>query len=437
MSSNSEKSPPPLAPPTLSPNDKQQLLWIMLFIVFSGIGVALISITAVWFMVSQTGGNALLGTTIASTSLFIMVAQPYYGILVDSINRKRLIISIAMICMSVTLLTALSLGTMIQPVFMTLAVAYAMLYYNFTTPCINSIKQEIFPHNQQRRVTSTIETTLNGTAAVSAILSIFLVQKLDFMETLYVNAGCVTVAGLCFARLQYTPTLTMQNTKTESPFMRIKSGLLYTWERPFFLVHTLISTAPFIVMGTIIFLNPVFLNQIMQAETDSLAITRAFLSTGAFLAGVILRRLLRNMATHRKTYITALGMAFVIYIRTYCDDLISFYFATMAVGFFNAACRECRMNLMHDYIENEYTGRVYTSMQSFLMIARTVVVSGATALLAVLGVENALNITWYIIIPSVVLVIIGMRMTPPETIGGDTDLGSIKENAHGANSVQG
>ena len=423
--------------PKMAQSDKQQLLWILLFIMFSGLGVALISITAVWFMVGQASGNTVLGTTIAMASLFIMVAQPYYGMLVDSINRKRLIIMIAIICLCVTLLTALSLGTVAQPLFMTLAVAYAMLYYSFITPCINSIKQEIFPHNQQRRITSSIETTLNGTAAVSAILSIFLVQKLDFIQTLYVNAGCVTVAGLCLTRLRYTPTLNRQNAETESPFARIKSGLVYTWQRPFFLVHTLISTTPFIVMGTIIFLNPVFLNQVMQAETDSLAITRAFLSTGAFLSGVMLRHLLRTTPTHHKTYITALGMAFALYARTYCDDLISFYFATMAVGFFNAACRECRMNLMHDYIENEYTGRVYTSMQSFLMIARTVVVSGATVGLAMLGVEHALTITWYITIPSIVLVVIGMRMTPPETIGGDTDLGSIKANAHGANSVQG
>ena len=428
-----------MSPQKMTKPDKQQLLWILLFIMFSGLGLALISVTAVWFMVGQAGGNTFLGTTIAMTSLFIMVTQPYYGMLVDSINRKRLMIIIAIICLCVTVLTALSLGTMAQPIFMTLAVAYAMLYYNFATPCINSIKQEIFPHNQQRRVTSSIEITLNGTAAVSAILSIFLVQKLDFIQTLYVNAGCVTVAGLCLTRLHYTPTLNMQNTETESPFARIKSGLLYTWERPFFLVHTLISTAPFIVMGTIIFLNPVFLNQILQAETDSLAITRAYLSTGAFLSGVILRRLLRDIATHHKAYITALGMAFVIYARTYCDDLISFYFATMAVGFFNAACRECRMNLMHDYIENEYTGRVYTSVQSFLMIARTVVVGGATALLVILGIENTLAITWYITIPCIILVFIGMRMTPPETIGdgGDIDLGSIKANAHGANSVQG
>ena len=424
------------APEKLSQHHKRQLAYIMLFLMFSGVGVSLIGVTAVWFAVEQIGGNALLGTTLAGTSLFIMVAQPYYGMLVDSINRKRLVISIAGICFAITMLASFSIGTPLQPLFMIVAIAYGMLYYNFTTPCINSIKQEIFPSSQQRRITSTIETTLNGTAAVSAILSIMLVQKLDFVQSLYVNAGCIAIAGLIFAKLKYVPACPT-NKDNESPIIRVKRGLKYTWERPYFLVHTLISTAPFLVMGTVIFLNPVFLNQILNAQTDSLAITRAFISVGSFLSGVLLRRLLRDVATNTKTYITAFLMCVAIFLRTYSDDLLSFYFAAMALGFFNAACRECRMNLMHDYIENEYTGRVYTSIQSFLMIARAGIISLATAMLAIMGAENALWITWYITVPVLILIIIGMRMTPPPTINSDSDLGAIKANAHGANSIQG
>ena len=422
--------------PNLSTEDRWKLFYIAVFKGLSTIGTALISISAIWFTVQQDGGNTLLGATFAGISIFMMLTQPYYGTLVDSVNRKHLVLWVTAVCVGICLLTLWSIGTPYQPIGMIISVIFPMIYFNFTTPCMNSIKQEIFPDNQQRKVTSYFESILNGTTAFSSILAIFIIPYLEFTDTLYVHIVLGTLAGLTFTRLQYISTL-QKPTNKQSPVTRFISGLNYIWGRKFFLVHTLVATAPFLVMGTIIFLNPVFLNQVLQAESDSLAITRACIGVGSFLSGLFLHRLLGDIATHKKTYITALGMIAAIFLRTYSDDLISFYITILCVGMFNAGCRECRMNLMHDYIENEYTGRVYTSIQSSLMIMRAGLISIATAMLVVLGPENALMITWYITIPTLFFTAIGMTMTPPPTLMNTTDLGSIKENAHGTNTMQG
>lgn len=431
------KSPPTDIPP-LSAHDRWQVFYILGFLAISSLGVHLINITSAWYLVSQDGGATVLGASLAGVSLFIVVAQPYYGMLLDTHNRKTVLLCVMAGCMTISIATFFAVGTKWQFVFMPLSVAFGMLYYNFTTPCINSIKQEIFPIAQQRTITYYIETTMAGSATVGAVLTIFMVQVLNFEQSLWFNMACLITATGLIARLKYTPT--KRTAKTQPPIQRIVSGLSYIKQRPFFMVHTAIATAPFVLMGTVIFLNPVFLSQILNAPDESLPITRACMSMGSFMAGVTLHRLMRTWKTRHIVYFTCIAMGGIMLARTHIDQLMAFYMISGCIGFFNSGSRIGRMNLMIDHIQNDYTGRVYTSIQSIIMLGRVGIISGATVLLAHMGADNALMITWYFAIPMLLLILLGIKIPEPPTIQQCQNttkqkLNTTKSNTHGGNSL--
>lgn len=347
--------------------------------IVSGIAQGISMIAIPWFFNLQDR-MPLFGLVFLLTNVCSLFWVPYSGTLVDKYDRKR--VFLAIIAISGALIASIAYYGVSQDglplALVGLAFTITFLNYNIHYPTLYAFLQEITEKKYYGRLSSVIEVQGQFATILAGAVGAFLLEGISggsmivfgidipvswtlepwaIQEIFLLDAATYVLALLLVAAIRYVP-LTTRSAESGSIFSRFKKGYQYLQSNPVIFVFGLASYAVFLtVLITGFYIMAPFVSNYLEQGGDLYANMDMFYGSGALLAGIGIRSLLKSTKLIDSIIgLTLLmGLSFLVLIMT--KSVFWFFVITFIHGICNAGVRVMRVGYLFKYVPNEVFGR--------------------------------------------------------------------------------
>ncbi|MBO8171038.1 MAG: MFS transporter [Bacillaceae bacterium] len=374
-----------------------------------GSGITMIGVP--WYMVNQSGGATILGTTTFISTALLLFTTPYTGILIDRFSRKKL-----QMVYNLAGFVMMGLfgwwGWMYGDFFnwqLSLIFMSGILYYNFHFPTLTALNQELFSGDQYRTINSVKEVVSQSSAMLSGALGSILIMKWGLPHILLLDATTYLAAFMLYRMLDYQPSFQVKAGNAPerlSVWSDIKAGWHYLSQKPLMIIFFLSSFMPFIAVMVTNYLFPVYIAGTLKADGSIFAMAELIYAIGAILAGLTIHTLTRKWGSVKTILTTATTFMIAMFLIALIPSATVFLALKVVLGWGNAGTRINRSTLIMEIVPKHLIGRVNSFFQVIGIILRVTLIgmftiavpyTGASFLILVLGLMILLAIfgIWY------------------------------------------
>jgi MFS family permease len=139
---------------------------------------------------------------------------------------------------------------------------------------------------------------------------------------------------------------------------RFKRGWRFLILNKELMVFGLASYAIFIVLLIEVqYLLPIYIDNHLEAGADIYASSEVYFALGSLFAGLLIRRVTRNIAPTKTIILLMLlaGVSFVIV--SFTKSVVGFYLFSVLIGWSNAGTRITRVTFLFNHVPNNIIGR--------------------------------------------------------------------------------
>ena len=239
------------------------------------------SVAMAWLVLELTNSAAWLGLTIALQFVPVLLLGPYGGVLIDRLDKRKLII--ATNCAAA--LQALALGFLYQtnhaslPVVLTLTLVLGLTNV-LDNPARQSFVREMVKDEQVRNAVSLNSVLVNVARAVGPALAGVLIAKVGVGACFFINAASFLAVILAYSAMN-TALLTPSEPVIRAPG-QLREGLRYVRSTPGLLIPLLMMA----IVGTLTYEFQVTLPS-LAAQTFGTGAVNFGLVTSAMGLGAI------------------------------------------------------------------------------------------------------------------------------------------------------
>ena len=239
------------------------------------------SVAMAWLVLELTNSATWLGLTIALQFVPVLLLGPYGGVLIDRLDKRKLII--ATNCAAA--LQALALGILYQthhatlPVVLTLTLLLGLTNV-LDNPARQSFVREMVKDDQVRNAVSLNSVLVNVARAVGPALAGVLIAKVGVGSCFFVNAASFLAVIIAYSAMN-TALLTPSEPVVRAPG-QLRDGLRYVRSTPGLLIPLLMMA----IVGTLTYEFQVTLPS-LAAQTFGTGAVNFGLVTSAMGLGAI------------------------------------------------------------------------------------------------------------------------------------------------------
>ncbi|MYV18370.1 MFS transporter [Furfurilactobacillus milii] len=341
-------------------NQKRKFSWPLFLSPFiSRLGDALYIFGLNWFIVKATGTASILGVVQGIGGLVLVAADVLAGPLVDSVNRKRVMLWSDIISFVACLLMALIVDVN-HPIFYQLVLLTAILDIGlgFNFPAAKAMVPELIQDSALQRFNAISNTSLSLADIFAPLLggALLAVSWINFREFLLINAFSflLSIALLLGIRYRYRPS----KSGRLSIWTSLQDGFKYVMGKPVLVKMVVIDSVVNIFYAAFNLLLPYDVKHYFGGNEHLYSYLMAVMAIGGMLGGLSLVRARSARALpqiERDIYLLAVVMLIAGVWRPYpvllaMTGLYGFLISRIGVGLFT---------LVQNVTDVAYLGRVF------------------------------------------------------------------------------
>jgi MFS transporter, DHA1 family, staphyloferrin A biosynthesis exporter len=315
-------------------------------------------VTLNWLVYNLTGSGAMLGYINVVRSAASIGTIPVAGLLIDRVDRRKLMMATNGWLFTITLILGLIL------VFRPPLIFYLFIFSflgGLAQTIDNTLRQVIVFNVVPRAVTpnalALIQTGWGVMRSIGPAIGGFLILWFGPGGNFLVQAGAYGLVMFSILKIQFSQSKT--GTIPSSPFQNIKEGLRYIAKERTTLTFMLLGfVLPLFIVPVFTVLTPIYAKDVFHGGPDTLGLLMAFTGVGGIIGGVFSASLNRveRRGVVQLTALFILGLS-----------LVSFAFITVlwhalvlliVTGFFEMIFLTSSQTLLQLSIPDNLRGRV-------------------------------------------------------------------------------
>ncbi len=350
--------------------------------VVSQIGDSMYTIALLWLLLEFTGSKAAMGFVAMISYLPMLVFGLFAGVLVDTFDRRKLMILAD--ALRALLVLVLPVAYFTNQMSLAIIIAVSFLVSSFST-LFNPARDALVPLLVDRGgllkansliQSSTYSAILLGPVLGAALISIF---GMIHLFTLDAITFVVSLTALWFIRSSPREQAPVKVSTLVKHFAEIVRYVHREDKLKFLIGLTAVNN--FFIMGPAIVGTPIFIKEVLNKGAASYALIEASLGLGMITGVFVLNFLSRHLG---KGKILLLGLVFdgLTYALVYwCQslELLMALIVIHAMGIPHIVV--ARMSLVQEWVAPGLLGRVF-SLVNMSVIGMTALTTGATGWLA-------------------------------------------------------
>ena len=291
-----------------APLAQRAFRWLWLGMLFSWIGTWMQTVGAQWLLVDAPNAAVLVSLVQAATTLPLMLLALPGGVLADSFDRRRLLLTVQVYLFVLgVLLTAFTAAGLMPPALLlafTLAIGVGAAVQ---LPTWQAMMPELVPRSQLRAAAGLDQVSVNGARSIGPVLAGLVIAFLGGVPVvfaLYAVCAVVFAVALFFWR---RPEREVED-RRERLVPALRAGGRYVWHEPVvrrILLRVVVFVAPAMALWALL---PLIATQRLGLGAGGYGVLFGAFGLGAMVGAVVLGRV-RDQLTNNGM----LGVAGILY----------------------------------------------------------------------------------------------------------------------------
>ncbi len=359
---------PATIPELLRRNHNYRLLWGGQIV--SEIGDHFNNIAVFSLAIRQEHGGLLVGGVLIARALPMLVAGPLAGVILDRLDRRKVMIASDLVRAAVALAFILSLGQKSNTLLFVLS-ALLMFASPFFTSGRNSILPVVAKDDELQAANALTQTTAWATTGIGAFLGGASVAGLGYEWAFVLNSISFIASALCLFFFRTSPAQFLppaENNKRDfHPHQEFVEGLRYIRSEPLLLAIALIGVGWATGGGAAQILFSVFGERVFHKGPAGIGIIWGAAGMGLVVGGILANWL--NKRVGFEGYKRTVGVAYVVHGAMYVAFALerNFALALLFIGMSRAAgamSSVVNYSKILRYADNRFRGRVFATMET-------------------------------------------------------------------------
>jgi MFS family permease len=287
------------------------------------------SVALAWVVLQLTDSATWLGLAIALQSLPILLFSPYAGLLVDRMDKKRLLIGTQFAAAAQALALGMLMVTGSVTLMWVLVLSMVLGMINaIENPARQAFVREMVPLDLVRNAVSLNSVLVNVARAVGPAVAGVLIATTGLAACFFINAATFSVAILAFAlmnRSELTPTVPVARGPGQ-----LRDGLRYVRSDP----HLLVPLVMMAIVGTLTYefqvSLPALATKTFGGGAASIGMLTAAMGSGAVIGGLLSAS--RHTSGIRTMVLAAVAFGAAVFLVVLSPTLIIATAALIPVG---------------------------------------------------------------------------------------------------------
>lgn len=277
---------------------------------FAGQAISLVgtwiqSVAIAWLILEITGSPASIGFAVALQFLPVLIFGPYGGVIVDRVDKRRLlIVTQALSGIQAGLLAILVLTGNANIGFVLALSLFLGFIYVFDMPARSAFVREMVPLELVRNAVSLTSVVINGARVVGPALSGVLIATIGLGWCFAANAASFIGVLTAYALMKTGELIAVE--PIERAPGQLREGMKYVWSNPDLRVPLIMMA----VVGTLTYefnvVLPALAAETFQSGAQSLGWLSAAMGLGAVIGGLI-------SATRQTSGVKAIAVASIVF----------------------------------------------------------------------------------------------------------------------------
>lgn len=317
-----------------------------------------------WFLVEQTHQTELLGLINGTSSIVLIVANVFAGPIVDSFNRKHMMILADLLSGFTCFACAFFLRDVVTgKLLLILTSSVLNISLAFNSPSAKAVVPNVI-HDSQIESFNSVQNTLSSTIKVVGPLvgAILLKFHGNINEFILINGASFVLSALLIATVRYTEE--ERNKAKLQILSKLKSGMMYVRKKQTILgLLTLIATINFFLEAYTLSL-PYLVKVALNLNGDWYSMVISIEAIGGIIGGLLLA-LFNKKNGKDSYYIDVLLLALSLLIPGIFRTYSALLFAALINGFFGTRFNAKVFTSLQLVTDNAYLGRVFSILFIF------------------------------------------------------------------------
>ena len=354
----------------------------------ASIAIGLSMVIIPWELLSLSDGSSILAS-IASVSTFILIfLTPIIGGVIDSVNRKTVIIISMAIMGTILLFCSIFYGNItIRIIILSVFYFSSQLFFAVFYNARNAFIQESFEVSEYSKINSLMEIETQLSTIISAIFTIIYLDESMFNQVIFLSSALLMISSFFTTFLKGGSCFHEEKTVSR----RFKFGLwfeIFDKNRKIFIV-SLCANSPFIAVMMINIANPAYIKNIIEGGISLLAIFTISFSAGASLISAMGSSIIRAIGSYRLIFWSILlfsSTSLVVVLKPTSTVIVIMAFFW---GGFNSLSKIALSTYLMKNVKKDEIGSFYGVIQSLVYISRTIIGFFLAWFFVQFGIDNS------------------------------------------------
>ncbi|MDP2859040.1 MAG: MFS transporter [Bacillota bacterium] len=325
---------------------------------FSGIAQAFI-------ILKMTGSPTSMGLSMALGTLPRLLASLFGGVVVDRLERKRVLMVADIVSGCVDLvLAAVIMAGRVQVWHIYVVIATRSLARAFYDPALNSLIPALVDRKVLVRANATQQSALHIAAAAGPALAGVMVESAGAGPAVLLAGLTFLVSSLLLATTRASSRPTPSN---KSAWQDLRAGLVYVRQRKWILSLTVAFTFVNMVTAVRMVVMPFISRDIYGRGMIGYGLTLSAGSAGSLAAIIVLAALKRLSHKHRMVSLSIAVIALSTVGLAFCPSLEWALPVCFVVGLTGPVMGSCANALYQEFVPSELMGRVFAFRATLAM----------------------------------------------------------------------
>ncbi len=373
---------------------KPNLLLLLLSIIPSGLAQGLTIIITPWYFTESLDASATFSFWYGIVTLIGLFWGLYAGVIIDQINRKKILLVINILSFIICCLVGLTdlLNVQNNHLIIFIPFTFACFYYMIFFPNLYALVQELSIQGKFGKINSIIEILSQTISILAALICGLLLSGSDIFfdffkinitnvptwelgELFLFNGFLYLLSYLILIPMRYKKITRKRIPGLKSVIKKITTSLIFFKDKKHIFIYGICSQIIFAFLIVELFtLLPIFVKNCLGEDLVIFSLADVSYCLGAIGAGLITIHLLKFIKKIDLTIILIILSAYAFLIMILFQNLTIFFIASLIIGLTNASVRITRMTYFFEQIPNHLIGRTNTVFNSINTIIRNILI---------------------------------------------------------------
>ena len=374
--------------------NKKILTILLLSIIPCGLAQGITIIAIPWYFTENLNNSSMFSLWYGVLTFIGLFWGLYAGVMIDKINRKKILLYINTISsfIFVTIAASTFFFNTIPPILIFLGFATCSMYYMIFYPNLYAMLQDLVNQKEYIKINSIVEIQGQLIHITSALICALLLSgsallinylKIDFLEfekwsiedLFFLNSLLYLFTYIILKTIKYetVPSHTIPNLKYT--IHELKTVLNFLIQKKDVLIYGICSQIIFAFLIVEMFtLLPLFVKNCLNETVVVFSFADFIYGLGAIIAGFITIKILKIIQKINFTILLIIMTGYAVFIMVNFHTIHIFFLSTLIIGVTNASARITRISYLFNVIPNSMIGRSNTIFNAINTFIRNILI---------------------------------------------------------------